>query len=396
VGRSAESSPPARRRRAAGEVDGTDESLLSEGTSAEAARPRLQTADGGRVLWQDGPVVDFEQYSIVIVAYNHAETLPACLAAVARLEPAPERVLLVDNASADGSADVAAELAGDLPIEIIREDHNTGFAAAANRGIISTDTPWILLLNPDCAPRPDLVRRLLEAVAGRPEAARIGAATPKLLRAEGAELESTPVIDAAGMFVTSSGRHLDRGAGEPDGEIFERATWVFGGTGAALLLRREALADIAYPDNEVFADSFFAYREDAELAWRLQLRGWRCLYVPLAVAAHRRGFRPEVGRRGHSEINRHSVRNRFLLRAHCADLGWHLRCLPWWLARDLMVVGACLTVERDSLPALGDAWRLRGDAQRRRRFVQGRRRVSPRQMAHWFRKPGQVEEVDAP
>jgi GT2 family glycosyltransferase len=156
------------------------------------------------------------------------------------------------------------------------------------------------------------------------------------------------------------------------------------------------LADIAYPDNEIFADSFFAYREDAELAWRLQLRGWRCLYVPHAVAAHRRGFRPEAGRRGHSEINRYSVRNRFLLRAHCADLGWHLRCLPWWLARDLMVVGACLTVERGSLPALTDAWRLRGDARRRRRWVQGRRRISPRQMAHWFRKRGQVEEVDTP
>ncbi len=345
-------------------------------------------------LWQDGGVV--EPYSIVIVAYNHAETLPACLAAVAFLEPAPKRLVLVDNASADGSADVAAELAGDLPIEIIREDRNTGFAAAANRGIDATDTPWVLLLNPDCAPRPDLVRRLLEAVAGRPEAARIGAATPKLLRAEGVGLEPTPVIDAAGMLVTCSGRHLDRGAGEPDGEIFDSAAWVFGGTGAALLLRREALADIAYPDNEVFADSFFAYREDAELAWRLQLRGWRCLYVPLAVAAHRRGFPPEGGRDGHTEINRHSVRNRFLLRAHCADLGWHLRCLPWWLARDLMVVGACLTVERDSLPALGDAWRLRGDAQRRRRWVQSRRRFSSRQMAHWFRKRGQVEEVEAP
>ena len=352
-------------------------------------------ADSGAGLWQDGLVVEIEPYSIVIVTYNHADTLPACLAAVARLEPAPVRLVLVDNASADGSVEIAAGLGGNLPIEILREDRNTGFAAAANRGINATDEPWILLLNPDCAPRPDFVRRLLEAVAGRPETARIGAVTPKLLRAEGAELESTPVIDAAGMLVTCSGRHLDRGAGEPDGEAFDRAAWVFGGTGAAVLLRREALADIAYPDHEIFADSFFAYREDAELAWRLQLRGWRCLYVPLAVAAHHRGFRPEAGRGGHSEINRHSVRNRFLLRAHCADLGWHLRCLPWWLARDLMVVGACLTVERDSLPALRAVWRLRGDARRRRRWVQERRRISPRQMARWFRKRGQVEEVDA-
>ncbi len=364
------------------------------GLNRGAIAPGADFSGHAAGLWQDGRVV--EPYSIVIVTFNHADTLPACLAAVARLEPAPERILLVDNASTDGSVEIAAGPADHLAIEIIREDRNTGFAAAANRGIKSTGEPWILLLNPDCAPRPDFVRRLLEAVAGPPEAARIGAATPKLLRAEGAELESTTVIDAAGMLVTCSGRHLDRGAGEPDGEIFNSTAWVFGGTGAAILLRREALDDIAYSDNEIFAESFFAYREDAELAWRLQLRGWRCLYAPLAVAAHRRGFRPEAGRHGHSEINRHSVRNRFLLRAHCADLGWHLRCLPWWLARDLMVVGACLTVERSSLAGLAEAWQLRGDARRRRRWVQGRRRVSQRQMARWFRKRGEVEEVDAP
>jgi hypothetical protein len=247
----------------------------------ERAEPRSLPADGGRLLWQDGGVVDLEPYSIVIVAYNHADTLPACLAAVARLKPAPERLVLVDNASADGSAEIAAELAGDLPIEIIREDRNTGFAAAANRGINATDTPWVLLLNPDCAPRPDLVRRLLEAVADRPEAARIGAATPKLLRAEGAELESTPVIDAAGMLVTCSGRHLDRGAGEPDGEAFDSAAWVFGGTGAALLLRREALADIAYPDNEFCCSS----AAGAVSTFRARLRSTAAASAPRRVDA---------------------------------------------------------------------------------------------------------------
>ena len=164
------------------------------------------------------------------------------------------------------------------------------------------------------------------------------------------------------MIVTCSGRHFDRGAGTIDDGTYDRPAWVFGGTAAAILLRREALDDVAYPDNEFFAESFFAYREDAELAWRLQLRDWRCLYTPSAVAAHRRGFRPEVGRRGHVAINRFSVRNRFLLRRHCADFWWHLRCFPWWLLRDLLVVGACLTVERASLPALGDVRRLRSDS----------------------------------
>lgn len=335
-------------------------------------------------------------YDVVIVTYNHAATLRACLAAAARLEPAPRRVILIDNASADGSAEVAEAHRAGLALEVVREPANTGFAAAANRGIRHGDAPWLLLLNPDCAPQPDMVQRLTDAVAGCGAPQRVGAATPKLLRAEGPGLAPGPTIDAAGMLVTASGRHLDRGAGDPNDGSFDRPVWVFGGTGAALYLRREALEDVAYPGGEVFAESFFAYREDAELAWRLQLRGWRCLYVPAAVAAHRRGFRPEAGRAGHARINRHSVRNRFLLRGHCADLGWHLRCFPWWLLRDALVIGACLTIERGSLPALAEAWRLRGDVAARRRWALGRRTVQTRHIARWFRKRGWTEEVAAP
>ena len=336
---------------------------------------------------------EIEPYAVVVVTHDHAETLAACLTAVERLEPAPARLVVVDNASTDGSAEVAADRPGRLATAIVREERNTGFAAAANRGISATSEPWILLLNPDCAPRPDFVRRLLESVASRPEAASIGAVSPKLLRAEGPGLDLHPVVDAAGMIVTCSGRHLDRGAGVDDDGSYDRPAWVFGGTAAAILLKREALDDVAYPDDEFFAESFFAYREDAELAWRLQLRGWRCLYAPSAVAAHRRGFRPEAGRGGHEAINRFSVRNRFLLRRHCADGVWLLRCFPWWLLRDLVVVGACLTVERGSLPAIAEVWRLRSDSRRRRIWVLGRRTVAPRQINRWFRRRGQVEEV---
>jgi GT2 family glycosyltransferase len=166
---------------------------------------------------------------------------------------------------------------------------------------------------------------------------------------------------------------------------------VFGGTGAATLYRRDALTDIAYADGQVFAESFFAYREDAELAWRLQWRGWRCLYVPDAAASHGRGFQPEGGRQGHDDVNRWSVRNRFLLRLHCADLGWHLRCFPWWKLRDLLVIGACLTIERSSLPGLVDVWRGRTDALERRRWVLSRRTVSSRRLSRWFRRRNQVE-----
>ena len=338
-------------------------------------------------------MADDSSYSVVAVTHNHAGTIPACLAAVGALDPPPQKVVVVDNASRDASPEKVAERAGELPLKLLKRRTNCGFARAVNHGIRETDAAWVLSLNPDCAPRPDFVARLLDGVAKRPESATIGCATGKLIRAEDRDLKPGAILDAAGMVVSCTGRHFDRGAGETDQSRFDRPAWVFGGTGAATLYRRRALDDVAYPQHEAFAESFFAYREDAELAWRLQWRGWRCLYDPSAVAAHARSYRPERGRQGHKEINRLSVRNRFLLRLHCADLGWHLGCFPWWLARDLMVIGACLTVERSSLSALAEVWRLRHDAVRRRRWVMSRRTAPSRRVRRWFRTPGWTEEI---
>lgn len=344
-------------------------------------------------MCQDVPMLEDPTYSVVVVSYNHATTLPACMNSVTRLDPAPERVVVVDNGSSDQSADVVEARSGSLPLRLVRRNRNTGFAAAVNHGVDLTRSPWVLLLNPDCAPRPNFVERLLDAIAGCPETQLIGSATGKLLRSDSANLEPGNTVDSAGMVVTPSGRHFDRGAGTPDDGRFDRPAWVFGATGAATLLRRCALDDIAYPNHEFLPSSFFAYREDAELAWRLQWRGWRCLYVPAAVAAHRRGIRPEDGRRGHGDVNRHSVRNRFLLRIHCADAPWHWRFLPWWLGRDLLVAAACCTIERGSFAAFGDLWNLRHDAVERRRWVMERRSVPSRRIRRWFRRRGWVEEI---
>jgi len=340
------------------------------------------------------PVQDDSSYAVIVVTHDHVGTLPACFDAVAALEPPPAEIVVVDNASSDGSAELV-ETRSDTGLRLVRESTNTGFAAAVNRGLAETTAPWVLLLNPDCAPKPNFVAQMLAAAGRTPNKNEIGSVTGRLIRSTDAALNPGRVLDAAGMVVTSSGRHFDRGAGEPDDGRYLKPVWVFGGTGAATLYRRSALADVAYPDGQILAESFFAYREDAELAWRFQWRGWRCLYTPDAVASHGRGFQPEGGRRGHETTNRLSVRNRFLLRIHCADLGWHLRCFPWWKLRDLMVIGACLTIERSSLPALIEVWHGRGDALARRRWVLSRRRVPSRHISRWFRKRRQVDEMEA-
>ncbi len=333
-------------------------------------------------------------FDVVMVTHNHADTVATALAAVCAQEPPPERVVVIDNASSDGSADeVEASDHGGL-VQLVREPTNTGFCAAVNHALRLSSSPWVLLLNPDCAPRPDFVRRLRAAAVSVKRPDLVGSVTGQLLRADGRDLEANGIVDAAGMVVTASGRHLDRSAGKPAASLSEECAWVFGGTGAALLLRRAALEDVAYPDGQVLPESFFAYREDAELAWRLQLRGWRCLYVPQAVAVHRRGLRPERGRQQTTVANYHSVKNRFLLRMHCADWRWHLRFLPWWLLRDLLVVVACATIERSSWRALGEALRWRRDALERREWVLSRA-ITPRQTRDWFRRKTRVRSVEA-
>ena len=326
-----------------------------------------------------------------IVSHDHERTLAATLAGLAAQTLRPGRVVLVDNDSADGSVAAATGAAGPLALAVVRNHANLGFAAAANQALRATTAEWVLALNPDCRLAPDYLARLHAAAAERE---RVGAATGLLLRADGDDLDPGALVDSAGIVVTAAGRHLDRAAGRPPDAAVAAPVWVFGASGAAALYRRAALDDVAYPGGEAFDEGFFSYREDADLAWRLQRRGWRCLYWPAARAAHGRGLKPEQRRRGTAAINRHSVRNRFLLRWANADWRWHLACFPFWLLRDALVLAACLTVERSSLPGLAEAWRLRRRQRERGRANAARATVSGWAMARWFVPGARVERLD--
>ena len=324
---------------------------------------------------------------VITVTRNHASTIAATLEAVVAQTLAPARVVVVDNASSDGSLAVAERFRGRFPLEVIANRENLGFSVAANAGLRAGAAPWVLCLNPDCRLEPSYLERLVAAA----ERHGAGSATGLLLRARGPELEADGAVDSAGMAVFASGRHLDRCSGRRLPAPPPPA-WVFGASGAAGLFRRAALADVAYPGGEVFDEGFFAYREDADLAWRLQRRGWGCLYWPAARAFHARGLRPEARRRGTPEINRHSVRNRFLLRWANADWRWRLACFPWWALRDIVVVAACLSLERASLPGLEEAWRLRHAYRARGRSNQSRARHRWCTV-RWFLPGGRVRPV---
>ena len=303
--------------------------------------------------------------AIVVVSYEDEADLPVSVGAALAQRGVEVETVVVDNASRDGSREAAARAGA----RVLALPENVGFAAAMNAGIDATRSRYVLALNPDCRLEPDFAAILASRLDSRPD---VGSASGRLLRADGADLRATGVIDSTGIVFTASGRHFDRGAGEPAAGRYEHEEEVAGASGAAGFYRRAALEDAKISTGYFDAD-FFLYREDADLAWRLSNLGWKCLYVPSAAAAHRRRNLPERRRRMTALVNRHSVKNRFLLRINNQSAGEAFATLVPTLARDVVVLGACLTVERTSLPAFGWLWRNRKRLWEKRREIRKKR-----------------------
>jgi GT2 family glycosyltransferase len=338
--------------------------------------------------------------TVGIVTWNSAHVLEACVASVRAQTYRPLTLRILDNASAD---DTRERLKGiTAPDERLGADRNLGFSAAHNRLIAGSSTEFYLCLNPDVVLTPEFIERIVAAMRRDP---RAGSATGKLLRMrEAGEASGSDVIDSTGIVMVPSQRHLDRGADRVDDGRYAREELVFGASGAAAMYRRAMLDDVKTPGGtsggsvmpgasagldghagtEYFDEDFFAYREDADLAWRAQLLGWNCVYVPDAVARHGRRVTPERRSTLPAAINYYSVRNRFLLRMKNQTAGHALRFLLPAIARDLQVIGYVLLKERSSVGALGDVFRLWRMTMTKRRAIMARRRRPTSEMIAWF------------
>jgi GT2 family glycosyltransferase len=303
--------------------------------------------------------------SIVLVTHDSAADLPASLPSASAQRGVSTETIVVDGASRDGSIEIARRLAPD--VRVIALPGNVGFSAAMNAGIEASKGRYVLALNPDCRLAPDFAARLAARLDERPD---VGSASGRIYRAEGPALAATTRLDSTGIVFRASGRHFDRGSEREGAGRYLIEEEIAGTTGAAGFYRREALESVKISTGYFDAD-FFLYREDADLALRLARLGWRCLYVPDAVAWHRRTNLPSRRRDMSPLANYHSVKNRFLLRINNQTAGGFFATLVPTLARDVVVLGACLTVERSSLPAFGWLWRNRRRLWAKRREIAG-------------------------
>ncbi len=308
--------------------------------------------------------------SVQIVTFNSGSDIAQCLDSLAHQTYRSIRVRVLDNASEDDSVDVLK----DWDVDIVRSQTNVGFAAGHNWLARDYPAPYVLFLNPDTILDPNFIEELIRVLDSAP---RAGSATGKLLRMDGRTLDST------GITMTANQRHLDRGAGEWDAGQYEDPGAVFGPSGAAAMYRYACLEDVAV-EGDFFDEDFFAYREDADLAWRCCLLGWESRYVPGAVARHRRRVTPDARPRLPSTINMHSVKNRFILRINNMTPGVYRKYFWSITARDLAVLGYVFLKEWTSIPGLlyviGQFPRL----WRKRRIIQSRIRVDPTELEKWF------------
>jgi GT2 family glycosyltransferase len=322
--------------------------------------------------------------TVSIVTSNSECYIAKCLDAVLRQRGTHLDVVVVDNASADDTRRILARYRSRL--RLIKNERNLGFAAAQNQAIRCSQAPWLLALNPDVLLQPDFVASLVEAAEADPKA---GTICGKLLSiGPGFMPLPEPRIDSAGIYFTPAMRH--RGWQQPDDGRYDRPEYVFGASAAAALYRRDLIEDISI-DGEFFDPDFFAYREDADIAWRAQLLGWRCLYTPAAVGHHVRTVSPENRKSVSPVINMHSVKNRFLLRIKNLTPGLWRR---YWLAmtlRDLTVIGGCLLAEQRSLEGFARLARCWRRARDQRRWIMSRRTISEEALAAWFRFEPVVE-----
>lgn len=213
--------------------------------------------------------------SIVIPSHNRPDLLRLCLERVTTDAPPHTQIIVVDDGSSQACIRTTAEA---FDVTVVRHDVARGFCHAANRGIAVATGDIIELLNDDTQVEPGWATHALAAFADE----RIGAVAPLVL--QGPTTRFTPLIDSAGDEYDYGGFARKRGHGQPLTRSWQQPCDVFGASASSAFYRADVLRRVGG-----FPETFGAYFEDVDLAWRIQHAGYRTRYVPTSVVWHQVG-----------------------------------------------------------------------------------------------------------
>jgi GT2 family glycosyltransferase len=222
--------------------------------------------------------------SVVVVSFNARDHLLACLAAVESRLTLPHEVVVVDNASGDGSAAAVRER---FPrVAVVANAENVGFSRANNQGLRLGSGEYVLVLNSDAEIAPGCVEALAAVLDARPDVGIVG---PRTRFPDGRiQVSFGPMLTPRAEWRQ---RRLVRGVAEGDPRILREVealaaserepAWV---SGSCFLARRRALLSVG-----LFDEDFFLYEEDVDLCIRVAAAGWRIVYTPAAEVVHHKG-----------------------------------------------------------------------------------------------------------
>lgn len=217
--------------------------------------------------------------TIDLLGWNGSRHLRETLAALADIPADAAIIRYIDNGSQDHSVEMVRDL---LPrAQVIELKENRGFAHAHNVGFSKCTTPYVLTLDQDISLVWEGIEKLLDAMDQHPT---WGAIQGKMYRREGKK-----IIDSAGIVQTLSLNGKERGSNEEDRGQYDTPAKLLAVTGGCGLYRMDALKKVGD-----FDETFFAYKEDVDLGWRLNKAGWTIQYIPVLVGYHAR----TMGKRG--------------------------------------------------------------------------------------------------
>ncbi len=339
------------------------------------------------------------KFSIHLVTWNGQKYIEECLNSILEQTFKDYFLLIIDNDSVDQTVSIMENQF--LPvfgskIRLIKNKENFGFARAHNQALLWSDSDYVLVLNQDVILDKDFLAQINDFFEENKNA---GSVSGKILRWQFENTEDlkkshkSDMIDSLGLKIFKNQRAIDIASGEKDNGDFETVQEIFGPSGTCAVYRRKALEDVRYND-EFFDNDFFSYKEDVDLAYRLQNRAWPSFYCPSAKAYHDRTAKSAVKnselriisqrKNKHKFINYHSYKNHlFVLYKNLGQKNYqrYFFHITFYELKKFIYI---LFFEWSTLSGLREFFAKRKIMKAKRKFIMKNKLVKDEQMRKWF------------
>jgi GT2 family glycosyltransferase len=334
------------------------------------------------------------QLSVIIVSYNSEKYINSCLSSLKNQSYKNFEIIIIDNNSSDKTLKYIEQTLGEDKYLLLKQKENLGFATGNNIGIKYSNGKYICLLNPDVILEKDYINNAVEFFKNND---KVGSVSGKIFkyRFRTNKIEKTNIIDTKGLELRKNHQVVEIDANKKDIIFKKNKIEIFGVSAAAGIYRRDALEDIKEVSlkNNYFDDTFFIYKEDVDLAFRLRHAGWKSYYLGDAVAYHDRwetGSSKKIikifkkRKEKKSIVNYYSYRNHLLMilkNQYLSNIIWYSPFIVWYEFKKIIYF---ILFEQKTLLGLFSFIKLIPLTLRKRNAILSKSKLKPSDLRRWF------------